>query len=151
MLLHWGPDFPHSSSCHMNCLCLSDSPEKTKKQKTKQGLIHLNKRAVQPAMAALRTDSEEWGPQRDRVQTEAKRGSLHFRQILLWTKTRQDKQTVHVPDAQLWIQLRKILFMQGETVFKRDRQSAKQMGSIIMRGKERVAVWGVWFLCGYCL
>lgn len=56
--------FPHSSSSHMGCLCLSDSPgkrkKKTKKQKTKQGLIHLNKRVVQSAMAALRTDSKEW-------------------------------------------------------------------------------------------
>lgn len=35
-------------------------PEKKKKgKKKKQGLIHVNKRAVQPAVAALRTDSEE--------------------------------------------------------------------------------------------
>lgn len=41
----------HSSSSHMDCLCLI--------LQAKQGLIHLNKRAVQPAVAVLRTGSEE--------------------------------------------------------------------------------------------
>lgn len=100
----------------MDCLCLI--------LQAKQGLIHLNKRAVQPAVAALRTGSEEWDYKLSKRATEGqgcrqarqgkavvqKRGSLHFRQILLCTKTRQDKQTVHVSAAWLgrtcsWVEL----------------------------------------------
>lgn len=49
----------------------------------KQALIHLNKRVVQPAMAALRTGSEEWDciskrPQRDRVQAVVQKRKFTF-------------------------------------------------------------------------
>lgn len=57
-------------------------------EKKIQGLIHVNKRAVEPATADLRTGRGmgadfQGGSGGDRVQAAAKRGSLHFSQIPL--------------------------------------------------------------------
>lgn len=119
----------------------------------KQGLIHLNKRAVQPAMAALRTDSKEW----DCISKEGHRET----ECRLWWKEEvyiSDKSFCEQRHSKInkqymcliclaLDQVRKILFTQAETVFKRDQKSAEQMGSIIVTVKERVA-FGV---CDSCV
>lgn len=74
-----------------------------------QGLIHLNKRAVQPAVAAQRTDSEEWDCISKRAAERQSAGCGANEEVYISGKSfseqrRQDKQTVHVSDALLWIQ-----------------------------------------------